>query len=164
MRTRTVATAIAIAVLALCACGRSETTAAAAVATAAAGPAAKARASTTVNGVTLETSTVALADLGQAVAGRYGIDTRKEGMLLLVTVRDANADAVDPGDLRLEATSAVLPEAPKPLPLRMIQTAGMTDYIGVVETRAPASIQFRLTAIRGGARAEVATTAELLPR
>ena len=161
MRTRTVA--IAIAVLALCACGRSESPAAAAVATAAS-QAANARAKTTVNGVTLETSTVALADLGQAVAGRYGIDTRNEGMLLLVTVRDANGDAVDAGDLRLQATSAVLPEAPKPLPLRMIQTGGMTDYIGVVETRAPASIQFRLTAIHGGARAEVATTAELLPR
>jgi hypothetical protein len=157
------AIAVVIAALVLCACGRSETAAAAAVATAAS-QAANARAKTTVGGVTLETSTVALANLGQAVAGRYGIDTRNEGVLLLVTVRDANGDAIDAGDLRLEATSAVLPEAPKPLPLRMIQTAGMTDYIGVVETRAPASIQFRLTATRGGARAEVATTAELLPR
>ena len=68
------------------------------------------------------------------------------------------------GDLRLDATVAVLPEAPKPLELRQIQTAGMTDYIGVVQTRAPASLQFRITATRGGSRADIATTAELLPR
>ena len=157
------AIAIALVVLALCACGRSESTAATAVATAAS-QSGDARAKTTVGGVTLETSTVALADLGQAVAARYGIDTRHEGMLLLVTVRDAAGDAVDAGDLQLQATSTVLPEAPKPLALRRIETAGMTDYVGVVETRAPASIQFRQTATRGGSLGEVSTTAELLQR
>ncbi len=152
---------ILMAALAVVACSREPAAAAVASAVATSG---SARASTTVNGVVLETSTLPIADLGQAVAGRYGIDTRKEGMLLLVTVRDAKGDAVDVGDLRLDATVAVLPEAPKPLELRQIQTAGMTDYIGVVQTRAPASLQFRITATRGGSRADIATTAELLPR
>lgn len=154
---------LVLAVVALCACGRNEPVASSAV-VANASAAGQARTSTSVGGATLETSTVALADLGQAVAARYGIDTRNEGMLLLVTVRDAAGDAIDAGDLQLQATSAVLPEAPKPLELRRIETAGMTDYIGVVQARAPASIQFRLTATRGGARADIATTSELQPR
>lgn len=123
-----------------------------------------ASASTTVGDAVLHTSTIALGDLEAAVASRYGIDAGKEGMLLLVTVRDAAGDALAPGDLQLQATAAVLPEGPRPLELRMIEAAGMTDYIGVVETRAPASIQFRLGATRGTSRAELATTAELLPR
>ena len=40
----------------------------------------------------------------------------------------------------------------------------MTDYIGVLRATPPASVQFKLTAIRGGSRADIATTAELYPR
>jgi hypothetical protein len=40
----------------------------------------------------------------------------------------------------------------------------MTDYIGVLEAKAPASVQFKLTATHGGSRADVASTAELYPR
>ena len=120
--------------------------------------------STTVGGVTLQTSTVALADLNDAVAARYGIERTGEGVMLLVTVRDAAGNGIDPGDLQLSATAAVLPDPPKPLELRAIQTDGMTDYLGVVQTRAPATIALKLTAVRSGARADIATTAELQPR
>ena len=120
--------------------------------------------STTVGGVTLQTSTVALADLNDAVAARYGIERSGEGVMLLVTVRDGGGNGIDPGDLQLTTTASVLPDPPKPLALRPIQTDGMTDYLGVVQTRAPATIALKLTAVRSGARADIATTADLQPR
>lgn len=148
--------------LALAACARdgSAPTASTAAATQAN---AAASASTTVGGVTLQTSTVSIGDLNPAIAERYGIDRGREGLLLLVTVRDAAGNGVDPGDLKLQATAGTLSESPRPLPLRAIVTDGMTDYIGAFHTGAPATVQFRLTATRGGSRAAVATTAELYP-
>ena len=129
---------------------------------------ANAHANTTANamigGVTLQMSTVALADLNEAVARRYGIDGGYDGLMLLVTVRDAAGNAIDPGDLQLVATASVLPDPPKSLELRAIQTDGMTDYLGVVQVRAPASVAFKLVATRGGARSDMATTTELQPR
>ena len=150
---------IIVACLALSACGRGETTApASSTATS------TASATTTVGGVTLHTSTIAIADLNDTVATRYGIDRAQEGLMLLVTVRDAAGNGIEPGDLRLTATAAALPDPPKPLELRAIGTDGMTDYIGLLQARAPASVQFKLTATRGGSRADIATSAELYPR
>ena len=83
-------------------------------------PTAAASASTTVDGVTLHTSTANIADLNEAVANRYGIDRAQDGVLLLVTVRDAAGNGTDPGDLQLAATVATLPDPPKPLELRVI--------------------------------------------
>ncbi|HQY50580.1 MAG TPA: DUF4426 domain-containing protein, partial [Thermomonas sp.] len=105
--------------------------------------------------------TVPLSSINAATAKHYGIDTAKEGVLLLVTVRDAAGNALSPADLQLSATTSVLPEPPKPLSLRAIQTAGMTDYIGVVQANAPASVQFQLVARRGTDRSEVTTTVDL---
>ena len=153
----------ALLALALCACGSGQPTAAP-DGGAAAQAARSANARATLGDAVLETSTVPLADIGAAVAARYGIDVGREGVLLLVTVRNAAGDAIEPGDLRLEATATVLPEGPRPLALRRIETAGLTDYIGVVEIRAPATVHFRMDATRAGARAQIATTAELLPR
>lgn len=120
--------------------------------------------SASVGGVTLQASSVAIADLDDSVAARYRIDRGRGGILLLVTVRDAAGNGVEPGDLRLSATASALPDPPRALPLRSIQTDGMTDYIGVLQAAAPASVQFRLTATRNGARADLANTAELYPR
>ena len=158
---------IALALLsatAITACGRNETPAAAQAAPAPSTAAQSASASTTVGGVTLQTSTVAIADLNDTIATRYGIDRTQEGLLLLVTVRDAAGNGIDAGDLQLSATAGVLPDPPKPLELRTIQTDGMTDYLGVLQAKAPASVQFKLTATRGGSRADISTTAELYPR
>ena len=150
---------IIVACLTLAACGRGDTTApASSTATS------TASATTTVGGVTLHTSTIAIADLNDTVATRYGIDRAQEGLMLLVTVRDAAGNGIEPGDLRLTATAAALPDPPKPLELRAIGTDGMTDYIGLLQARAPASVQFKLTATRGGSRADIATSAELYPR
>ena len=127
-------------------------------------PTAAASASSTVDGVTLHTSTANIADLNAAMAQRYGIDRAQDGLLLLVTVRDAHGNGIEPGDLQLAATASALPDPPRPLPLRAIQTGGMTDYIGVFNAAAPASVQFKLTASRGGSRADIATSTELYPR
>lgn len=150
---------IIVACLALAACGRGEN-----VAPASSTATSTASATTTVGGVTLHTSTIAIADLNDTVATRYGIDRAQEGLMLLVTVRDAAGNGIEPGDLRLTATAAALPDPPKPLELRAIGTDGMTDYIGLLQARAPASVQFKLTATRGGSRADIATSAELYPR
>lgn len=150
--------------LALAACSRNDMGASASsVSTATRGQGA-ASASTTVGGVTLQASTVSIADLNAAIAERYGIDRSDEGVLLLVTVRDATGNGIAPGDLQLQATAATLTEAARPLPLRAITTNGLTDYIGAFNTAAPATVQFRLSATRGGSRADIATTAELYPR
>jgi hypothetical protein len=156
-----IATLAASALLALAGCGGSEPVPATPAASAAG---ASANAITTVDGVTLQTSSVALADLNATIAQRYGIDAGKEGLLLLVTVRDAAGNGIEPGDLQLAATAVVLPDPPKPLALRPIKNGDMTDYIGVLEAKAPASVQFKLTATHGGSRADVASTAELYPR
>ena len=165
--------ALALLSLAITACGRNDTSAAASAATASTTSAANAAtaasgssasASTTIGGATLQTSTVAIADLNPAIAARYGIDPSQEGLLLLVTVRDAAGNGIDAGDLQLSATASVLPDPPKPLELRSIHIDGMTDYIGVLQAKAPATAQFKIAATRGGSRADIATTTELYPR
>lgn len=117
-----------------------------------------------VGGAVLQTQTIPLASLNPATAKQYGIDNSQEGVLLLVTLRDSNGNALAPADLQLTATASVLPDPPAPLPLRAIQTAGMTDYIGVLHAHAPASVQFTLEAKRGGDRNTLSTTVELSPR
>lgn len=156
--------AIAAIVLALSACGRGEPSAASASTAVASGGHATATATATVGGATLQASTIAIADLNDNVAQRYGIDRSHDGLLFLVTVRDAAGNGIDPGDLRLAVTAGALPDPPKPLEMRMIRTDGMTDYLGVFRATPPASVQFKLTATRGGSRADIATTAELYPR
>ena len=151
--------AAAILLIALAACGGNP-----APTPAVAMPASSAAASATVGGATLQASTVAIADLNATIASRYGLDLAQEGVLLLVTVRDAAGNGIDPGDLQVTATAGTLTDTPKPLDLRAISTDGMTDYIGVFGAKAPASVQFKLTATRSGARADIATTAELQPR
>ena len=154
-----IASTAAILLVALAACGGSP-----APTPAVAMPASSAAASATVGGATLQASTVAIADLNATIASRYGIDLGQDGVLLLVTVRDAAGNGIDPGDLQLTATAGTLTDAPKPLDLRAISTADMTDYIGVFRAKAPASVQFKLAATRSGARADISTTAELQPR
>lgn len=150
---------IALLLLALTGCGGSETpTPAVAMSPSAAA------ASATVGGATLQASTVNIADLNATIASRYGIDLAQEGVLLLVTVRDAAGNGIDPGDLQVTATAGTLTDTPKPLELRAISTDGMTDYIGAFRAKAPASVQFKLAATRAGARADITTTAELQPR
>lgn len=114
-----------------------------------------------VGDAVLQTQTVPLSSINAATAKHYGIDTTKEGVLWLVTVRDAAGNSLSPADLQLSATTSVLPDPPKPLSLRAIQTAGMTDYIGVVQANAPASVQFQLVAKRGTELSEVTTTVDL---
>jgi len=118
----------------------------------------------TVGDATLQASAVAIANLNEAMATRYGLDRQQDGALLLVTVRDAAGNALPAGDLQLTATATVLPDPPKGLQLQPIQVDGLTDYIGVFAARPPATVEFRVTAIRNGARTEMTTTAELYPR
>ena len=119
---------------------------------------------TSVGGATLQASAIAIANLNPAMAAHYGLDRNHDGALLLVTLRDANGNALPPDDLRLTAMATVLPDPPKPLELQPLQVGDMTDYVGVFPARPPASVQFRVTAIRAGARAELTATAELYPR
>ncbi len=123
-----------------------------------------AHATTTVGGATLQVSTLDLADLNDTIARRHDIDRGRPGAMVLVTVRDAQGNGIEAGDLRVDALAGALPDAPKPLALHPITTGGMTDYIGVFKVSPPATVQFRITAIRNGARAELTATAELYPR
>lgn len=119
---------------------------------------------TTVGGATLQASTLDTADLNDTVAKRYHIDRGQPGTLLLVTVRDAQGNGIEPGDLIVQATAKALTDPPKSLLLHAITTDGMTDYIGVFNVVPPATLQFKITAIRNGASAEITANAELYPR
>lgn len=123
-----------------------------------------ASATATVGDVTLQASVMDVTDLNEVVAKRYAIERASSGLMLLVTVRDAQGNAIDPGDLHLDATAAALTDAPKPLSMHAITTDGMTDYIGVFNASPPATVRLRISATRNGARAEITTTAELYPR
>ena len=125
---------------------------------------ANASATTTVGDATLQATTMDVADLNETVARRYAIDHGSSGLLLLVTVRDASGNGIEPGDLRLDAVAGALLDAPKPLALRPITTGGMTDYIGVFHALPPATVQIRISAVRNGARAEISTTSDLYQR
>ncbi|MDQ3039370.1 MAG: DUF4426 domain-containing protein [Pseudomonadota bacterium] len=123
-----------------------------------------ASATSTVDGLTLQASTMDVANVNETVAKRYAIERGASGLMLMVTVRDASGNGVEPADLSLEATAGALVDAPAPVPLLPITTNGMTDYIGVFRASPPTTVRFRITAIRNGARAELSTTAELYPR
>ncbi len=142
----------------LAACGRSEPAPATLLSPAAATSVA------TVGDATLQASAIAIANLNPAMAAHYGLDRNHDGALLLVTLRNADGNALPPDDLRITAMATVLPDPPKPLELQPLQVGDMTDYVGVFPAKPPASVQFRITAIRGGARTEFTTTAELYPR
>lgn len=114
-----------------------------------------------VGNAVLQSQTVPLSSINASTARRYGIDTTHEGLLLLITLRDSSGNALAPADLKLSVTGSVLPDPPQPLPLRAIQTAGMTDYIAVLHTKAPASIALKIVATGAGDSTEVATTVEL---
>ncbi|HTL14169.1 MAG TPA: DUF4426 domain-containing protein [Thermomonas sp.] len=117
-----------------------------------------------VGGAVLHASSMSLAELNPSVARRYGIVAGRQGLLLLVTVRGPAGNAIDPGDLRLDARVAVLPEPARPLALRPIRTNRFIDYIGVVDATPPASVHFTLSATRNGEHDDIATSAELYPR
>lgn len=121
-------------------------------------------ATATVGDATLQASVMHVADLNNAIAKRYAINRSNPGLLLLITVRDADGNGIVPGNLRLETTAGALPDAPKKLDLRPTSTNGMTDYIGVFNARPPATVQFRVKAIRNGASAEISTNGELYSR
>jgi len=128
------------------------------------GDAAADNARMTLGDATLQASTVAIADLNAEVARRYGLDRSQDGVLLLVTLRDAAGNALAPGDLHLAATAAALGDPPHPLQLQSILVDGLTDYVGVFPAKPPATLQFRITAVRNGARADITTNADLQPR
>jgi hypothetical protein len=121
-------------------------------------------ATATLGDAVVHASAVAMADLNPAVASNYGIASSESGLLLLVTVRNAAGDAIDAGDLRLQATAAPLGEVARTLELRRIQTGGLTDYVGEVRVAPPANVQFKLEAVRAGARAQMAFNADLQRR
>lgn len=123
-----------------------------------------ATATATAGDAVLQATALDIAQLDPAMAARYGLDARQQGALLLVTLRDANGDALAPDDLVLTATASVLPDPPRGLALQPIRVDGLTDYIGVFAARPPANVRFHLTATRHGARAEFDASADLYPR
>lgn len=123
-----------------------------------------ATATATAGDAVLQATALDIAQLDPAMVARYGLDARQQGALLLVTLRDANGDALAPDDLVLTATASVLPDPPRALALHPIRVDGLTDYIGVFAARPPANVRFHLTATRHGARAEFDASADLYPR
>jgi hypothetical protein len=110
-----------------------------------------------------QASAMDVSRLDPAIAARYGLNPGRGGALLLVTLRDADGDALAPDDLVLTATASVLPDPPEALELQHLQVDGLNDYVGVFAARAPANVQFHVIATRHGRRAELDTHVQLYP-
>lgn len=118
----------------------------------------------TLGDANLQASTIAIANLNTEVAARYGLDRKQDGVLLLVTLRDADGNALAPGDLQVTATASILPAAPKPVQMQAMLVEDMTDYVGVIPATPPANVQFQIVAVRNGARVDMTTMTDLQPR
>ena len=120
-------------------------------------------ASASVDGIVLTARTLPMRNVSDAMAKRYGLDADPDALLLLVTLRDGNGDAVAVDGLAVDARVARLPDAPQPLALKRIEVGGMVDLVASVHARAPATLRFELDARRGGATSRLAFTRDVLP-
>lgn len=120
-------------------------------------------ASATLDGVVVEARVLAAGSLTEAMATRYGIDRSPESVLLLVTVRDPQGNAVSAEDVRLQAEAAALNAPLQPLALRRISVDGMTDAIATLPASPPTTLNFRLTIRHGGAGTQLAFAQDVQP-
>lgn len=118
-------------------------------------------ATATLDGITLEARLVNTATLGAAMARQYGIAQADDRWLLLITLRDANGNAVPADAVKLEARAGGLTDAPAPVALKPITVNGLTDLVGSVQATAPATLRIEIDATRGGSTAQMRFSRDL---
>lgn len=101
--------------------------------------------------------------LDASVTRRYGIDREEDRALLLITLRSAAGDAIAVDGLTLDAQAGELHASATPVPLRLLQVDGFTDYAGTLQATPPASLRIAIQAHLGDSRAELAFTHDWLP-
>lgn len=115
----------------------------------------------TVNGITLEARLIDAMTLGDAMARQYGIPRAEGQWLLLITLRDADGNGVSADAVQIEARAGGLTDALTPVALRAIDVNGLTDFVGVMQAKAPSTVRVEIDAVRDGARAEMRFTRDL---
>ncbi len=109
----------------------------------------------------IEARLVRAADLGEAMAARYGLPRDDDAWLLLISPRDSEGDGVALDGLKIEAEAGSLIDAPAVIELQRIESNGLQDFVGVIRARAPATLRIAIEARRNGARASMGFTREL---
>jgi len=115
----------------------------------------------TMGGITMEARLIDTASLSPAMAARYGIRQADDQWLLLITLRDAEGNGVPADSIRIEARASGLTEAPAPVALRTISVDGLTDLVGSVQAKPPATVRVEIDAVRDGARAQMRFSRDL---
>lgn len=121
------------------------------------------QASATVGRIHLGANLLPVASLPDNAIASYGITRADDAQLLLVTARDGNGDAIAVDGLQLQASAGSLHESPQPLALRQIQTAGMSDWIGVIPVRPPTTLRVQVQAQKGDATTQMTFSRDFHP-
>lgn len=121
-------------------------------------------ASATVDGVELEARLIPTATLGEAMTRQYGIRRGDDQWLLLITLRDGHGNGVAADAVQLQARAGGLTDAPAAIALRPITVDGMTDQVGTIQAKAPATLRVEIDARRGTATAQMRFSRDLPAR
>jgi hypothetical protein len=151
--------------LALIACGPSAPPATSNPGASATSDGAQADAVSRVGDVSIRASVIQTSMLNDAVAREYGITRDPKTVLLLVAVRqgpDATATALP---ATITATVTDLRGGRQDIAMRELQSGGLIDYVGTVNTTLPETLRFDLTIVRaGGARSTMHLQREFYPQ
>ena len=112
----------------------------------------------------LQARLIRTSELTEPMAKRYGLTRSDDEWLLLISPRTATDDAAPLAGLTIEARAGTLIDAPAPVALRAVETAGFGDYIGVVKAKAPATLRIEIDARGNGGSAQMRFSRELPAR
>jgi hypothetical protein len=118
-----------------------------------------------IGDVSIRASVIQTSMLNDAIAREYGITRDPKTVLLLVAVRqgpDATAIALP---ATITATVTDLRGGRQDIAMRELQSGGLIDYVGTVNTTLPETLRFDLTIVRaGGARSTMQFQREFYPQ
>lgn len=151
--------------LALVACGTSAPPATSNTNASPTSDGAQADAVSRIGDVSIRASVIQTSMLNDAIAREYGITRDPKTVLLLVAVRqgpDATATALP---ATITATVTDLRGGRQDIAMRELQSGGLIDYVGTVNTTLPETLRFDLTIVRaGGARSTMQLQREFYPQ
>lgn len=127
--------------------------------------AAHAPASARVGDLVVRASAVPTADLGEAVAGQYGIERDPDTVLLLVGVRRGEGAAETAVAARASARATDLLGNRQAIALREVRSGAFVDYVGTARVIAPDTLRFDVEVVpEGGAAMSLRFNRDFFPR
>ncbi len=114
-----------------------------------------------LDGLHFEARLLPTTRLSPAMAQQYGIVTNENRSLLLLSVRNAEGNAVAVDDLQISAQVGDLLSPPQPVELRQIDTGGLLDFVADITARPPTTVRVALVIRKGEARTQLNFAREL---